>query len=206
MRVRVFAVVVASLTALGSVSGSAAPPERLVPCLACHGAEGRSQTLGVPSLGGQPSKYVLIQLFMFREGLRTAEPMNTLMKSWSDADLQTAADFIATLPAPKPPLAPGDPARFDRARGVVADNHCNICHHTDFPGDDSVPHLADQREDYLSKTLHEYKTGTRRGYDATVAEVLQKVSDAQIADIAYYLSHIPATPPSTKSASPAASH
>ena len=96
----------------------AAPPEKLEPCLACHGAEGQSEIENVPSLGAQPSKYALIQLFMFREGLRSVEPMTELTKSWSDADLQNAADFIAALPPPKPPSDPADPARLERARAL----------------------------------------------------------------------------------------
>jgi cytochrome c553 len=168
---------------------AAPPPERLEPCLACHGANGQSETAEVPSLGGQPSPYTLIQLVMFREGLRVAEPMNTMIKGWSDADLQEAADFLATLPPPKPPADPGDPDRLERARVLSVQNHCNVCHRPDFSGQQNVPRLADQREDYLLKTLREYKSGARRGYDTTMAEVLQPIDDAQLVDFAYYLAH-----------------
>jgi cytochrome c553 len=181
---RVFVLIAALLAGAG-----AAPPKKLAPCLACHGAAGQSQTAGVPSLGGQPSKYVLIQLFMFREGLRTAAPMNALIKGWSDADLQQAADFFAGLPPPKPPAKAGDPARLERVRALVADNHCNVCHRPDFSGQDNVPRLADQREDYLAAALRGYKSGARHGYDSTMAEVLQPIDAAQLPDFAYYLAH-----------------
>src|ERR1700751_6275988 len=181
---------VAAVLLSGTLSASAAaPPEKLEPCLACHGANGQSQTENVPSLGAQPSKYTLIQLFMFREKLRPVEPMTELTKGWSDSDLQQAADFIAALPPPKPPADPGDPARIERARALIAQNHCNICHRPDFSGQENVPRLADQREDYLLKTLRDYKSGARRGYDATMAEVLQPIGDAQSLDFAYYLAH-----------------
>ncbi len=174
----------------GTLSAAAAPPpEKLEVCLACHGAEGQSETDSVPSLGGQPSKYALIQLYMFREGLRQVEPMTELMKGWSDAELQQTADFIAALPPPKPPDDLGDPARLERARALVEQNHCNVCHLPDFSGQENVPHLADQREDYLLKVLRDYKSGVRHGYDATMAEVLQPIDDAQIVEFAYYLSH-----------------
>src|ERR1700752_2606418 len=132
---------------------AAAPPEKLELCLACHGATGQSETENVPSLGAQPSKYVLIQLFMFREKLRAVEPMTELTKGWTDADLQQVADFIATLPPPKPPADPSDPARLERARALVEQNHCNVCHRSDFSGQENVPRLSDQREDYLFKAL-----------------------------------------------------
>jgi cytochrome c553 len=53
-----------------------------------------------------------------------------------------------------------------------------------------VPRLADQREDYLLKTLRDYKSGARRGYDASMAEVLQPVDDAQLTEFAYYLARL----------------
>ena len=47
-----------------------------------------------------------------------------------------------------------------------------------------------QREDYLAKTLREYKANTRRGYDAAMSDVLHSVSDEQIGDLAYFLSRL----------------
>jgi cytochrome c553 len=185
---------VLAVLAAGGAASAAAPPAKLAPCLACHGAAGQSAIAGVPSLGGQPAKYLLIQLFMYREGMRSAAPMNALLKGWSDADLQTAADFFASLPPPKPPAGAADAARQARAQTLVAEYHCNVCHRPDFSGDDNVPHLADQREDYLLKSLRDYKSGARRGYDATMAEALQPVDAAHLPDLAYYLAHF-APPP-----------
>ena len=76
--------------------------ERLSLCLACHGEKGTSETPEVPSLGGQPSPYALIQLYMFRQKLRLSEIMNDMAKGLSDADLQKFADTIAKLPPPQP--------------------------------------------------------------------------------------------------------
>jgi cytochrome c553 len=186
---KAYAVVAALATGMLSAS-AATPPEKLEPCLACHGAEGRSENPDVPSLGAQPSTYTLIQLFMFRERLRPSEPMNAMARELSDGDLQSLAGSIAALPPPEPPADPGDAARLGQARMLIEQNHCNICHLADFSGQENVPRLADQREDYLLKTLRDYKSGARHGYDATMAEVLQPISDAQLVDLAYYLSHL----------------
>ena len=56
-----------------------------------------------------------------------------------------------------------------------------------FAGQDQVPRIADQREDYLLKALREYKSGVRTGYDATMAEVVAPLQDQDFADLAYYL-------------------
>jgi cytochrome c553 len=40
------------------------------------------------------------------------------------------------------------------------------------------------------KALREYKNNTRRGYDASMADVLNPVTDEQLADLAYFLSRV----------------
>jgi cytochrome c553 len=164
--------------------------ERAAPCRACHGEKGQSETENTPSLGAQQAPYALIQLFMFREKLRVFEPMNEMAKALSDDDLRMFSDFLATLPKPAPPADTGDPARLQRAQALVQQHRCNSCHNTDFSGKDNVPRIAGQREDYLAKTLREYKDNSRHGYDATMAEVLQPVTPEQIADLAYFLARV----------------
>ena len=164
--------------------------EKLAPCLACHGAGGKSESENVPSLAAQQTAYTVIQLFMFREKLRVSETMNEPARGLSDDDLQSIADAIAALPPAKPPDDPVDPARFERARALTEQNHCNVCHRPDFSGQQTVPRLAGQREDYLLKTLREYKSGTRRAYEPIMLEALQPIDDAQLVEFAYYLSRL----------------
>lgn len=156
-------------------------------CLACHGEKGKSETPETPSLGAQSSAAMLIQLYLFREKRRQNEIMVEIAKTMTDADLQKYADAIAKLPPPKPVADTPDAARMERARDLVTKNHCNSCHNPDFSGRDNIPRLAGQREDYLIKALRDYKSGVRPGYDPQMAEVLAPVTDAQIADMAYYV-------------------
>ena len=163
---------------------------RLPTCLACHGENGQSQTPDTPSLGAQQTFYVTVQLLMFREHMRVADPMNDMARGLSDDDLLKFAETIAKLPAPHPPDGPVDAARIERARALVTQNRCNICHAATFAGQDNVPNIADQREDYLVKALRGYKDSSRHGYDATMAEVMQPISDDQILDLAYYVARV----------------
>jgi cytochrome c553 len=184
-------IIVALLLVLIASSGRAETiAERAAPCLACHGEKGQSETENIPSLGAQQAPYALIQLFMFREKLRVFEPMNEMAKALTDDDLRAFSDFVATLPKPSPPADAGDPARLQRAQALVAQHRCNSCHNTDFSGKDNVPRIADQREDYLAKTMREYKDNSRHGYDGTMAEVLQPVTTEQIDDLAYFLARV----------------
>jgi cytochrome c553 len=182
--------VIAALLAGAPPAPAADLSEKMAPCLACHGEDGQSPNENVPSLGAQQASYTVIQLYMFREKIRVTEPMNEMAKELTDSDLQSIADALAALPAPKPPTDPGDPARLQRAFATVEQNHCNACHRPDFSGRESVPRLADQREDYLLKTLREYKSGARHAYEPIMVEVLQPIPDAAMVELSYYLAHL----------------
>jgi cytochrome c553 len=164
--------------------------ERFATCQACHGEKGQSETENTPSLGGQQAPYALIQLFMFREKLRDFEPMNEMAKSLTDDDLRNFSDYIAKLPKPAPPAEAGDPARMQHGQAMAQQFLCNNCHKPDFSGNDNVPRIANQREDYLAKTLAEYKDNSRHGYDGSMADVMGSVAREQIADLAYYIAHV----------------
>ena len=165
-------------------------PERLPTCLACHGENGQSRTPGVPSLGGQQAFYVTVQLLMFRERMRVADPMNDMAKGLSDDDLRTFADIISKLPLPRPAAGPVDDTRIAHAQALVQQNHCNVCHAPSFAGQDNVPRIADQREDYLVNALRGYKDNSRHGYDASMADVIAPITDEQILDLAYYIARV----------------
>ena len=127
---------------------------------------------------------------MFREKLRTFEPMNEMAKSFTDDDLRAFSDFIATLPKPQPPADAGDPARMQRAQALVAQNHCNSCHHPDFSGSDNVPRIADQREDYLAKTLARIQGQQPPRLRRHHGRRDGPVTPEQIADLAYFLARV----------------
>ncbi len=163
---------------------------RVAPCLACHGAKGQSAIPEIPSLGGQPEFYLTVQLLMFRDKLRVVEPMNQAMQGLKDDDLRSMAAHIAKLPPPEPSGGQIDTGRMERTRSLIEQHRCNFCHQGNYSGEQNVPRLAGQREDYLVKALREYKNNTRRGYDAAMADVLYRISDEQILDLAYFLSRL----------------
>src|SRR4029077_6211196 len=90
--------------------------ERIVPCLACHGEKGQSTIPEIPSLGAQPSPYVLIQLYLFREKMRRFDVMNDALKGFTDDDLRPFADTISRLPPPQPTADTTDPGRMARGQ------------------------------------------------------------------------------------------
>ena len=164
--------------------------QRAAPCFVCHGERGTSETENTPSLGGQQAPYALIQLFMFREKLRVFEPMNEMAKPLTDDDLRLFSDFIAKMPKPAAPADAGDPARLQRGQALVQQHRCDTCHNPDLSGKENVPRVANQREDYLAKTLAEYKDNSRHGYDASMADVMAPITPEQIDDLAYFVARV----------------
>src|SRR5213082_496257 len=111
--------------------------------------------------------------------------MVEMAKGLTDDDLRKFSDSLALLPPPKPEDGPADAARMEHGKALAQQYHCNVCHQGDLSGVNNVPRLAAQREDYLLKALREYKSNTRPGYDASMAEVVQPLNDAELVDLAY---------------------
>lgn len=171
-------------------AASCAEPDKIIICRGCHGDNLVSQNDNIPNLSGQQPGYVLVQLYLFREGLRKAEGMSEVAKDLTDDDLHSLSDYIGSLPKPPPPAEAGDPSRMAKVKAMVEKEHCNSCHNADLSGRDNIPRIAGQREDYLLKSLRDYKSNKRPGYDATMAEVMASVTDEQIVDFAYYMSRV----------------
>ena len=160
-------------------------------CLACHGAKGTSSTPLTPSLGGQPSFYVIAQLFLFREGRRDNPVMLAQAKGLSDDDLRSLSESMSKLPPPRAPKTSPDKNRFQRGKAIVEQRRCTGCHGADFAGGENVPRIARQREDYALKALREFRSGARVGYgNAVMPETLAGLGDAELADVAHFLAHL----------------
>jgi len=159
-------------------------------CLVCHGAGGVSTTPLTPSLGGQPSFYVIAQLFLFREGRRDNPVMIEQAKELSDGDLRSLSETISKLSPPSPSGNP-DAERYLRGKALVEKRHCASCHGRDFSGHNNVPRIAHQREDYTLKALRDYRSGKRIGYgNAVMPETVSGLSDDDLAALAHYLAFL----------------
>lgn len=168
--------------------------KRAESCFTCHGKGGASTARLTPSLGGQPSFFVVAQLFLFRDGRRgkAPTPMDEFAKKLSDDDLRAFGELFERLAPPKPPAEAANSARFERGRALIAKRNCGVCHNPDFSGREQMPRLANQREDYLLKAMRDYKSGQRIGYgSATMPEELADFKDPELADVAHFLSHLP---------------
>jgi cytochrome c553 len=155
------------------------------PCLACHGAKGAPPAPGSPSLYGQPPEYLVLQMFLFREGLRDVPPMRGVLNGVTDAEFNNmAAWFTAQPPAPKKGKAD---AKL-RARGaeLAKGMGCGSCHLSDYSGQREVPRLALQAEDYLAASMKAYRDNKRVGTDTNMNGIMARMSDADIQALAHF--------------------
>ncbi len=191
---RLLAAGLGAVSLFGPASADTAQ-DRLPACVACHGAAGHSAVPGVPVLGGQPADYLLVQLVLFRDKQRVADPMNAMADGLSDDDLRTLSDSVSKLPLPAPPPATSDTVALAKGHDLVGKYRCNSCHGANLEGQEQIPRLAGQHEDYLAKSLAAYKSNARAGYDPAMNEVAQEVQEADIPVLAAYLaSYRPETP------------
>jgi cytochrome c553 len=79
---------------------------------------------------------------------------------------------------------------MQQARTIAEQHRCNFCHARDYAGQENVPRLAGQREDYLVKTLREYKANARRAYDTSMADVVLQLRDEDIVELSYFLARL----------------
>jgi cytochrome c553 len=156
-------------------------------CAACHGANGRMETPLTPVLAGQPSLYVITQLFLFREGRRGNEAMTAVARTLTDDDLRGFSDLIAALPPvpPPPPATPPDPIRMAIGRALAEQHKCVFCHGAGLGGGEQVPRIGGQHEDYLQASLRGFHSGARPGYTQAMTAVSQ-IPPEDLDTLAYY--------------------
>jgi cytochrome c553 len=159
-------------------------------CGACHGENGISQTENIPSLAGQLDQYIQWQLVYFRAGSRKNEQMQPIVEPLNNEDIRNLGAYFASLTSPKGP--PDDnPDLSEKGKQAAVGRRCASCHTDSFAGTKAVARIAGQREEYLVKALHDYKSGVRSGGgQAAMADVAYPLNEEEITALAHYLAHL----------------
>jgi cytochrome c553 len=169
----------------------AAGKEKAELCAGCHGENGISQTENVPSLAGQPDQFIQWQLVFFRSGARKNELMQPVVEQINNEDIRNLGAYFASLTPPKAPQPDDNPDLSQKGAQAATGRRCASCHTDTFAGTKAVARIAGQREEYLLKALHDYKSGIRSGGGgAAMADVAYPLSDEEITALAHYLAHL----------------
>jgi cytochrome c553 len=168
----------------------AAIKEKVAVCAGCHGENGISQTENIPSLAGQPDQYIQWQLVFFRAGSRKNEQMQPIVEGMSNEDIRNLGAYFSALTPPKA-AQDDNPDLSKKGAQAAMGRRCASCHTDTFAGTKAVARIADQREEYLLKALHDYKSSIRvGGAQAVMADVAYPLSDEEIEALAHYLAHL----------------
>src|SRR5258708_20140602 len=156
-------------------------------CGACHGENGISQTENIPSLAGQLDQYIQWQLVYFRAGSRKNEQMQPIVEQLNNDDIRNLGAYFASLTPPKPSQPDDNPDLSVKGKQAAVGRRCASCHGDNFAGTKAVARLTGQREEYLVKALHDYKSGQRvGGGQPAMADVAYTPSDEQITALSHY--------------------
>jgi cytochrome c553 len=187
MAVVVTSFIVAPLEAADLGAGK----EKAELCVACHGDAGISQTENIPSLAAQPDQFIQWQLVFFRAGTRKNEQMQPIVEQLNNDDIRNLGAYFASLEPPKASKPDDNPDLSQKGAQAAAGRRCASCHTDSYAGTKAVARVAGQREDYLLKALHDYKSGVRSGGGmAAMAEVAYPLSEEEITALAHYLAHL----------------
>ena len=172
-----------------AAAAPAAPPARVALCAACHGADGNSALANSPSLAGQPKVFLENTLILIREGLRQIPAMQGLLNGVSDAEIVALADHF-NRQAARPQGTARDDGAFKRGEAIASRALCGTCHLPNYAGQQQMPRLAAQREDYLVQSMREFRDNKAQGRDTMMNGVLRGFSDRDIADMAHYFAQL----------------
>jgi cytochrome c553 len=168
-------------------------------CVACHGADGNSQSPANPNLAGSPAENISQQLRHFKAGVRVSPVMQGIASTLSDDDLKPLGIYFSRqtpkgLAAKDANLVKDGQKLYrggDVAAGIPA---CSSCHAPDGAGmPKNYPRLAGQYAEYTYAQLKAFKAGERgadkEGKDTNgriMTTIANKMSDAQMRAVAEY--------------------
>jgi cytochrome c553 len=160
-------------------------------CIGCHGEAGISQTENIPSLAGQPDQFIQWQLVFFRSGSRKNEQMQPIVEQINNEDIRNLGAYFNSLTPPTAAQPDDNPDLSQKGAQAAVGRRCASCHTDSFAGTKAVARIAGQREEYLLKALHDYKSGARSGgAGAAMSDVAYPLSDEEMTALAHYLAHL----------------
>ncbi|WP_291008432.1 c-type cytochrome [Hydrogenophaga sp.] len=161
-------------------------------CIACHAADGNSNTPVNPKLAQQHPEYLVKQLQEYKSGKRDNAIMKGFASALSDEDMTNIAYWLASQKG-----APGFAQEKDSVRlgeriyrGGIADRQiaaCASCHSPNGAGlPAQYPRLSGQHAEYTATQLKAFRSGARAN-NAAMTGVAAKMNDKEIAAVSDYI-------------------
>ncbi len=179
---------------VGVLLGAGATPavaqgvaEKAEVCAGCHGQDGKPVDKTIPVIWGQQLGYIYIQLRDFKRADRKSEIMQPIASSLEKDDMLALAEYFSKKPWPDlgQPRSPKDVT--ERALSADRSVGCTGCHLDQFQGDGTVPRLAGQSREYLTKTIADFRTRAR-GNNPGMSDLMLATPPDDLAALEEFLS------------------
>jgi cytochrome c553 len=161
-------------------------------CVACHAADGNSNTPVNPKLAQQHPEYLVKQLQEFKSGKRENAVMKGFASALSDADMRNVAYWLVSQKATTGVATQKDLVSLGERiyRGGIPDRQiaaCTGCHAANGSGIPAqYPRLSGQHAEYTASQLVAFRDGVRKN-NAQMAGVAAKMNDREIKAVSDYI-------------------
>ncbi len=186
--------------------------EKLQACFGCHGENGRSENPEIPILAGQHMYYTYAQLKDFKAGRRVSPIMTEILTGLTAEDILAKGFQAARADAPVmgevatilnkdemrmmatffseqewPNIGyRADPEKTKTGEVATVAGQCVQCHRGGYEGYSSTPHVAGQYDEYMNKTMLDYKSKARNN-SAAKSSLMGSYVTEDIAGMAEFL-------------------
>ncbi|MEE9492395.1 MAG: c-type cytochrome [Gammaproteobacteria bacterium] len=192
-----FLLICSSLAFAGGVA--TAGKDKALICTACHGADGNNSNAEYPVLAGQVESYLLKQLKDFKSGARVDDHMTSMVLAVEESDFEDIIAYFSSQPIRKRPEKSKN-HEINSGKSIFISGiknksvpACSSCHGSKGLGnkETAYPSLASQHEEYIAKTLKDFRDGKRKNdKDKLMRNVASKLSDKEIEALAIYISNL----------------
>ena len=158
--------------------------ETVAICASCHGEDGIPIEADYPIIWGQQYYYLYVQLKDYKAGRRANDIMEPIAAEFEKEQMQALAKYFSEKPWPDISTH-RDAERAKKGQSQTVAGQCSQCHNT-YMGDSRVPRVAGQQEEYLKRTMLEFKNKIRLNA-AAKGSLMKSYDDPSIEDLAHYL-------------------
>ena len=158
-------------------------------CVACHGPMGNSTSPDYPILAGQTARYLYLELKDFKQGRRSDPRMSPMAANLSRDDMLDLAAYFAAQ-KPTPIAFNADSAKVEAGRRKAAEVLCTMCHLGGFGGQNEIPRVAGQYDQYIVKQLKDFRDRRRTNDAGNMTSVTKGLSDQDIENLAAYIANL----------------
>lgn len=171
-----YALQVPKRTAAGGSGDAEAGRTAAEACATCHGADGNTTAVDMPTLAGQDPTYLTASIKAYAQGQREHAQMLTATAELGDDEINALAAFYTgqepiARKVNRPPTIAQWVERCDRCHGVGGNS-----------SNPRYPSLASQNEAYLARVIDSYASGGR--HNTTMSAMSQPLRPSDVAGLA----------------------